>query len=397
MTQWYLIWLLARTAGPDGVGVYSAALAVATPLFTALRLGLRSTFLSAMTRWPESVYWRLRIGGLAASVLILLALILILPGIPVGLGVAIAALKVSDGIVDLCQARVQYADRMSFLGWSTIANSVGTAIAASIAVTVTGEVVAVVIASAAVSAASAAWTAYVGRTVTYVADTADGAVRGILSAGIPITVSQFLANLLIQLPVIALTMVDPATVGRYAAAAYLVAAASMAGATLQILLLTPFRRIRETSGAEAVRAYASRVLRSVMLIAALCGVVVVLLGAPVLTFVYGAEFALDHLSLAFLAIAAIATVGSPVQSVVLTVLNRYKTVTMIMTASCVGSVLAGLAAFGLAAPPIVCASAMAATGASVRYVLLNVFMQRATRDIAPDEWPEPGAREQQEG
>ncbi|MBE8146950.1 hypothetical protein IOD13_15030 [Brevibacterium casei] len=61
--QWYLIWLFARHAGPQAVGVYSSLVAFMTPLFVIAQLGLRNLYITLQTsvRWP--VYLAVRTAG----------------------------------------------------------------------------------------------------------------------------------------------------------------------------------------------------------------------------------------------------------------------------------------------------------------------------------------------
>ncbi|MBR7538892.1 hypothetical protein KC221_22120, partial [Mycobacterium tuberculosis] len=65
--QWYLIWLFARHAGPQAVGVYSSLVAFMTPLFVIAPMGTRHLYITLQTsvRWP--VYLAVRTAGIVIA------------------------------------------------------------------------------------------------------------------------------------------------------------------------------------------------------------------------------------------------------------------------------------------------------------------------------------------
>ncbi|MFW6597665.1 lipopolysaccharide biosynthesis protein [Propionibacteriaceae bacterium Y2011] len=379
LSKWFLVWLFARSAGgADAVGVYSYVLAIATPLFVLSQLGLRTIFLSSATRWPWRTYLLLRLIGCLVGAAVLMAVIVFSPDLPVGLGVAITLLKVFDSVLDIMLARMQYGNRLVALGRVVTACGVGAMVAAAVAVVLTGSATIGVFAAALSSVGAAVWAFLAGRSVDYEPTDSSRGWRDIVRTAAPVTASQFLATFLFQLPVFALSWVaDAGTIGVFAGAAYLLTVAGLTGSTLQTVLITPFRRIREHDGVHALRRRAGRITVRAVLVSAGFGVLVTALGSPVLTLVYGPGFEMGYVPLALLAVAAVATIGAFVMSVTLNVLNRYGGVTLAMGLSCVAAALAGGLFHLLGLPPLIVATGMSATGSSFRLLMMTWSVRRA--------------------
>lgn len=381
MSKWLLVWLFAHSSGgPEAVGTYSYVLAFATPLFVLCQIGLRTIFLSSIIRWPWRTYSLLRVLGNVVGATVLIVFVMLSARVSLALGLSVAALKVCDSFLDLRLARMQYGNRMTRLGAIVTVSGVTTMVAAAILVLITGDGTVGVLTAALVSAGSGVWAHIEGRTVGYAPNAPGSGAGRILSASVPVMTSQFLATLLFQLPVLVLSAVsDPGTVGQFAGAAYLLTAASLAGSTLQTLLITPLRRTRENDGPAALRSRSSRIAVRAVLCAVPVGVAVVVVGSPALTLIYGPGFQMGQLPLALLAIGAIATIGAYIMSVSLTVLNRYISVTMAMGLSCGAALAAGGALVLAQLDPLLIGTTMSAVGATSRLLLMGWFVTRSAR------------------
>ena len=104
LSKWLLILILARAAGgTDAVGEYSSLLAIATPLFVASQLGLRTIFVSSRVVRSWHVYVVLRVCGSAVAAFALYVIGSVLQ-FEAGLVVALALVKVADSALDILLA-----------------------------------------------------------------------------------------------------------------------------------------------------------------------------------------------------------------------------------------------------------------------------------------------------
>lgn len=377
LSKWFLVWIFARSAqGPEAVGIYSSILAIATPLFVISQLGLRNIFISSITRWPWSDYVKLRIVGCVFGALLLVGIVVAVPHFPIGLGISLTALKIADSMLDIYLARLQYGNRLLKLGVINTLCGVVTILAAALVVGLTGQPTLGVVVAAVVSGSGALVARSLSRNTVYESHASTQGWKKILRLSIPVTTFQCLASVLFQLPIVALTLIaGTSAVGVYSASAYLLTVAGLIGATLETLLITPFRQLRERSGLRQVQTGMTKVAGKTLVGGAIAGVGVVIWGSDVLETIYGPEFALGPWPLTVLAIAATATVGSYVVSVALTVANRYSAITVALAGSCALSALAGLFLAFLGLSPLAIGTGMAATGATARLVLTYAMVR----------------------
>lgn len=115
--QWYIIWLFARFAGPEAVGVYSSLVAVMSPIFITTQLGLRNLYitLQSVVSWRAYVCLRV-VGIMTACSLTLGALLILAPRQALSIGFAILVIKIANSTADLYLARIQRTERLRIFG-----------------------------------------------------------------------------------------------------------------------------------------------------------------------------------------------------------------------------------------------------------------------------------------
>lgn len=368
LTQWYLVWLFARFAGgAEAVGAYAALIAVATPLFILGQLGLRTVYLTLRQHWPWRSYVQLRIAGIAVASLALAAFVVWDGRQPVALAVSVIALKCADSALDLLMAPIQRSGRLTQLGSLTLGNALGTVVVASVAVGVTGLMHTALFGSAAVSL----WICFLAwrlsrKPLTELGATGSGK-RRIIKSGIPVMMSQGVASFSTYLPVWLLSRwADSGVIGVYSAAAYLLTAANLVGSSTQTVLLPSFRSRFESTGHVGLLSRASRLASILAIGGVLAAPIAVTFGSSILAMLYGSGFEMSRFSLLLLSIAAIAVAPSYVYSVVLVVLNRYKTELLIWVVALVFAMVVGVALLVLGVEPLTSGFAVALTAAWVR-------------------------------
>lgn len=387
------MWLFARAGGgAQAVGTFSTVLAFATPLFVVCQLGLRTILVSESVRWPLRTYYRIRTIGNVAAAAIMMAFVLLHPAIPIALGLAITVMKLTDSVLDLELAVVQYHGRLRQLGLMMLVSALGGAIAASVVMALTESGVACVSAVALVSLFTSVWARFASRGRKYVPTGTHSGLLPILKASLAVTSSQLLSSVLMQLPILMLASSGNATtVGIYAAAAYLLTAAGLIGASMQTLLITPFRSLRQVKGDREVVARAFKATRTVLTVALVPAIAVIVWGSPILKLVYGRGFAVDSLSLLLLAGAAIFTLAAYVLSVALNVLNGYFKVTSSLAISVMIALAAGLILLQTPVPLLQTGMAISAIGAASRMFTLCLMLRpRKARRTLPDQMPGTG-------
>jgi O-antigen/teichoic acid export membrane protein len=375
LSKWFLLWLFARVSGgAEAVGVYSLILAVGTPIFVVAQLGLRTIFVSHEKRWPWSSYLVLRFVGVILGALALLLFGLFAPSLPFTLVIAIMLLKVADSIRDLYSARLQYFNQMGTIGAVSVLSAVCTIAVSTVAVYVFGSIVAAVTSAALISAVLCLVTAIMAKRYEYRPSAVDNGYQGILRSGFSVTLSHLFATLFVQIPIFVVGgIAGPEILGIFAAAVYLLTISNLFGSTIQVILLTRFRLLREVQGVEGVVRKASEVSRGVLIIGILCVVPVVLFGSDILEFVYGSSFSMQFGPLLLLGLASLITVVGYVYSVTLSVLNRYMEVTWSFVVGCIASVLVGAGGAWGGFDPLLLGTATAFAGASARFLVMALL------------------------
>lgn len=367
-SKWLLVWLFARSeGGASAVGTYALILSVGSPIFVVAQLGLRTIVLSARVRWPWRRFVVLRLSGLAAGTIALTFFVVLAPEVPLFLGTGVLALKIVDSLLDLELARIQFGGKLLRLGVLISVNGLTTIVVCLLVFSYFGSATAAVFAAAFVAAGSYVVASRLSKKVAYAA-TEEGKYSEILRLSMPVTAAQFLSTLLFQLPVIVLGWVsDPATVGIFAGAAYVLTVASLFGAAIQTTLITPLRTRRERLGDHAVSIFVWRTVYWVLLGGLVPSILFSIYGSTALQTVYGSRFEMSALELGLLAVSATLIVASYVFSVGLTVLNQYARVATVLFMSSVVSVTVGLYMVALGSSPLLIGSAMAFGGAATRF------------------------------
>lgn len=382
--KWYLVWLAQEIGGPEALGSYGLLFAVATPIFVAAQLGLRTIYLSQKCAWPWSTYVQFRLLGLALGTVALVVLIFVIPTLSVGLGITVLLMKIFDSILDLDLARIQYSGRiltvavLSLIGapLSLLFSTVGALATGNLSVAVLGAALSSLIVSMA-----ARWQA---ARVVYIPDSENTGAREILQASVPVTSAQLLASLLLSLPSFFLaSSADLVAVGIYAGISYILTVSDLLGSSISKVLITPLRNIVRDTGPNAAIRYICLTSARIAMIGLAGGAMFVLLGSKVFQFIYGPEFSLSYPVLSLLAAAAIFIVISHVQSVVLNVLNRYHKVAFSFFLACVVAACVGGLLEIVEVAPLTVATGMAAAGAATRaaMLLLGVIKSRAVHQL----------------
>lgn len=374
VAQWLLVWMFARFAGgAEAVGEYALVLSIATPVFTVAQFGLRTVYLSLRVEYPWRSYLTVRIVGTTAAAIALVCYFTFTEAASTGVWVALLAVKSADLFFDVWQARIQRKNRLTALGLLNLANSVGTIALAALAVSMTGSVAVALGASALVSICVAVIGQRLAavRTATPASD--DPGYRAILRAGAPTTVSESLAAFASYLPILVLSLIaDEALVGVFAAAAYVLTFANLAGAIIKNVLITPFRLMLESAGLRGLRHQAHRLAVLVGLASLAAAFLVAILGAPALQLVYGAEFWMPQSALILIAVATVPIVSSYIYSTFLNVTQRFSGQAWIWIIALSFGVATGAACATLGLPGLetACTVAMASSWARFAGTLL---------------------------
>ncbi|EPR77544.1 Heteropolysaccharide repeat unit export protein [Leifsonia rubra CMS 76R] len=391
VAQWYLVWLFAREGGASAVGAYSTVLAIATPIFVATQLGLRSVFVSIRNSHPWRTYVVLRVLGIVTGMLLMLLITAVAPAgdatSPV-LVAAMVAIKSSDSLLDLYYSRFQKARQYAVLGLLGLINAVGTMVLGTLALTLTGSVIAGVWASALVSACVALVAVVLvtrgGSNAEYAlpSNKYNGAgYAELVKAGVPLAVAQFLIALTTYVPVLLVELLGKsADVGVYAVASYLVIFANLVGSSVATVVLPSFALTLKQSGAVHLLKRASRLV----LLVAVPGLVaipcVVFFGTHFLDFVYGPGYGLTPLELLLLALASLTAVPSSVYSSVLLALNNYRGVTNASAGAAVAVLITAASIFGLGLPPVTAGCIALFVGGAARCLGLFVISRITMRN-----------------
>lgn len=340
ISHWFVVWLIAATYGAAGLGNYSVVLAGATPIFIFLGLGLRNVYVSApgAPRWQYFLRWR--VAGLAIA-FALLGIYCLIAAPYWGIFLGMAVMKLADGFSDIACARLQRQGRFTMLGGLTCANAIASIAVISFAAWISAPIGVLLACFGAVSFVLGVCATMLGHSSHFAVEVGEAVGwRRLVSAALPITASTGLMSLVASIPVWFLQAhTVPQEVGRFTAAAYLIVAANLLGASAQTILITTYRRLlTEEGGASLLR----RMTRHTMLLAMFSlplVIVVLLLGDPFLRLIYGDAFGAGPLELlAFGVTATVCSLGY-LNSTVILVLNWYRRQLVATVAALVGATL----------------------------------------------------------
>ncbi|NDK33002.1 lipopolysaccharide biosynthesis protein [Nesterenkonia haasae] len=380
--QWYIVWLFARFAGPEAVGVYSSLIAVMSPIFITTQLGLRNLYitLQSVVSWRAYVCLRV-VGIMTACSLTLGALLILAPGQAWSIGFAILVIKIANSTADLYLARIQRTERLRIFGLLLLLDALTTMAVTTAVMLISGSVLLALWAGAVVAVLGAVITVFLasaappeGRIARHplIQD-----MRLLVVHGIPLAISQGIQSLLTYLPLaIVGSLGTTGEIGVFASAAYLVTFAHLVGASVQTAVLPDYRRRLESEGPAALRRVNLRNGYLTMAILAPLIVVAVVAGPSLLQLVYGADFEISRSAVFFLALATVICIPTYLLSSFHLVLNRYWVMTIVGAASALVVIVSG-AASGLAGLGAVEAGTLAVlTAVACRYVGADIMARR---------------------
>src|SRR5699024_9474955 len=149
-----------------------------------------------------------------------------------GIFAGMAVMKVADGFLDISLGRLQRLSKFNTLGVLSSAHAVVSIIVISIAAWLSAPVGVLVGATGVVSLVITVPALVLSRTPSPVPASRTAQWRRVLNAALPLTASTGLMSLLASIPIWFLEAYsEPSEVGRFAAAAYLIVAANLMGAS----------------------------------------------------------------------------------------------------------------------------------------------------------------------
>ncbi|RJN31599.1 lipopolysaccharide biosynthesis protein [Nesterenkonia natronophila] len=380
-TQWVLVWLFARFAGgAEAVGQYSLVLAIATPIFVACHLGLRTVYLSLSETYRWSTYLTLRLGGILLGSLLVTLYFSFFVDVSVWLWGAVLLMKCADTYLDLGYAQMQRRGMLRQIGTLNLVNSSGTIALAILALWLVESVAAAILGSALVS-----WALVVvvqrAMVLRPAGDrSARTGYRRVLAAGVPTMISDSLAVVANYLPILLLARIaDEAEVGVYTTAAFLLIFTHLSGSILSGIWITSFRLTFEIEGSHVMLRQSHRMATALIVIGLLAVPVVIAAGSPALQWVFGPEFGMTYAELTLLAVAALPIMPTYVYTVSLNVLNRFAVQAWVWALACGFGSGVSVLVMQLGATPMTVALSLAlgiSWGRSICVLLLVVTVPR---------------------
>jgi O-antigen/teichoic acid export membrane protein len=296
VAQWVLVWMFALGGGAGAVGEYSYALAVATPVFLFLQLGLRNVYLTWTARPPFTLFLDLRVLCSLAAAAVVLGSSAFPWGPVLAVAAPVAVFKVADAVLDIFLGRLQEAQRLHRLAGVMTVGAVVQVLAAVAAYVVTGDVAAALWAAAlgplVATGAAGVTRADVARRGVTRTDGRDSLRRLVVTAA-PLGLTDLLTALLTYVPVLTLGLSASAvSVGLFTAATTFVTLAFLVLSGVQMAVLGSFAAQIRRDGAAAVIGRAARLTGWWSAASFVAAVLVMLVGPDVLGWLYGAEFAI---------------------------------------------------------------------------------------------------------
>ncbi|WP_127573311.1 hypothetical protein [Georgenia faecalis] len=323
--QWVLVWIFALAGGPEEVGEYSYALAVATPVFLLLQLGLRNVYVTWPSRPPFGRFLGIRVIGSGAAAVVVLALALTPWGPAPALALPVVVLKVADGVLDMVLGRLQDEQAMVRMGGALLTSAALSTAGAAAVVLLHGDVL------------WALWATVPGPLLTLVvaglrrSDTRPvpgpwrGEVARIVRTAAPVGVTDVLTSLLTYLPVLVLGLVgSSASVGVFSAALVVVTLVLLVLSAVQTVVLPGVVRAGVDGGRRGVLVAAARLAAGLTAAALMVAAAVVAVGPRALTILYGEAFALPRRDLWPLAVTIAEAPLLMVSGLVLMALGLYR-------------------------------------------------------------------------
>ena len=378
LSRWYLVWLAQKLEGPEILGVYGMLFAIATPLFVAAQLGLRTVFLSKSTAYPWRSYILLRAIGLTGGSGLLILIIFLTPTIPFYLGLGVLAIKIFDGISDLYLAKIQYSNKLLKLGLISFVASLLAFLFSTLGALTTQSLTFAVGGAAIASLLSTLWAMSEAHRIPYHEETNESGTADIFRSSFSVTSADLLASLLLYLPVFYLSSTgDLRAVGIFVGVSYALTAADLVGSTVAKVLITPLRNTFKVAGPLAAIGRSNSISAKALAWNAPAAVVFILIGDVFFQWVYGPEFQLSPLVLGFFALAGVSIVVSHLQAVCLNVLNHYNRVAVSFGVACAVAALTGAVLLSLGFDALIAGSAMAAAGSVGRTATMFLGVQKA--------------------
>lgn len=371
IAKWYLVWLAQRIGGPETLGTYGMILAIATPIFVAAQLGLRTVFLTLRQAYPWKNYLELRFFGLVSATIALLLFLFSSPQEMFYLGLAILSFKIVDSLQDLNVARIQYANRLKVVGWISIVNAIFSIVCSTLIAITTGSFIFAIIGATGSSLVVAVVARHIALKNAYIPETLLNGKRKIVQASFPVTVAELLSTLLLYLPVFVMSLSnDLKIVGVFTGTAYVLTAANLVGASLSKILISPLKHRFKQGGISSLYNFVQKITLFLFVSCGSVSLVFIAFGGPLFETVYGSEFALTYFELSIYSIASVCIILSLVQSVALSVMNKYYAVTAAFIVACIVSLVSGLIFMEMSVDLLMVGIGMSAVGSVCRFIVL---------------------------
>lgn len=322
-SQWFLLWSISRTHGASVLGEYSLVVAGATPIFIFVGLGLRNIYITLDNAPDWGVFFKWRLVGLSLGVLLLAAYCALL-SVGWEIFAGMAAIKLTDGLIDISLAKLQKQDKLNTMSGIHATNA-GLSILVILVCTAEGApIYATLLGTASVSGILIIPAVLLSHSRRIPQSKSPATFPRVLRSAIPVTASVGGMTLISSLPIWFIEANTSLTeVGRYTAIAYLVGMANIVGAAIQTFLLSSYRIARDKNGVGRLIQLSDKHLALLGVCALPILALTVLFGDPVLKLVYGRHFGASYIELFFFGLAAALSILGYVSSTVLLVLNRY--------------------------------------------------------------------------
>ena len=387
LAQWVVFFLVARVGGSADAGAFALLFAVATPLVTATNWGLRNGYITLIRRWPFADFVTLRIVGcLVASVL--LVAFGALARLDSTMVAGVVAMKFADSMTDIWYGRWQRQQRLLRLGTLMVINGVASVGFATL-FALTGFPSSWIV----VGSALGSITALVGALTIDLRDILDWArgrgfgwvgagarLQRILSDCWQICAGQVLAGAVVSVPTWAVGIFGSTDdIGRFAAAAYMITAGSLLGASLNSVLISRYHVSMTSGGVAAVQASVGRNNATVTVLGLLLVIGVGFLGESLFQLIYGAQFAFTAAELSIIALAAALNPGTYLMNAALLAVNSYAAQMFVYAAALIGSITATWVAASMSTSGFMIGAICALSGSVIKYGLSAAGLHRVAR------------------
>ena len=380
-SQWAVFTLVARSAGVELAGTYALLLSISTAVFTFTNFGLRDSYITLRERHPFRYYAVARLAGVLVAWTITVPIGAVI-GAPLWLISFLIIQKSFDSVTDLGFARLQRSSQLVSFGLVMLVNGLVTVILAG-AVALLGAGAPLILASSAFGSGLATILLVVlilrggaylrPRGRVWLAGVSLRRTVRVLRLSTSIAGWQMISIVVLNAPVWAVAIVGSAeSVGQFAALAYLLTAGSLAGSTLNAVLIGDLRRAYALEGRRA----ALMRIRKAGAFASGAGIVgvvmVVIFGSSFFETVYGPDFTFSPLELLLVGAAAALSTVSQVLAAGLMVMNYYTSQAVIAGLSLLALVAAAAACVFLRMPPVLVGGVAALAGNLAKLALSTI-------------------------